>query len=893
MSYSKNLLLYNFKKEMVNKGEKEYSFSEFGSAYTLSDGYIGSIISSLNVFNLNKDWIISFYYQWRVNLSSNWNHLFAFGTHKSSSSAIDSVIYAIGIQNVNSRTTPLYIIKTIDQTEHFYEIEYVKNTKTLFVRIDNVLVNKLENIEFPTNHKGIYLNGCYGKTLITAKIRDFIFKVTYETIDVKTESSTKSNVLQNINTNLSTSNSSVLENYKYTASLVQNNVISVGSQNLKDDFSGDTFSSNLSRSQVYIDKDYLVSLHFDDNYVQDFGTLKYTWYGPEKCHFVDTKFNTGNPIKKSLYFDGEYSLKSYKKIKMPLIKDFCVEIDFIVDSELKFLSQYSRVYLVSTNINTYGEYHSTLVDMYLLPKYQDEENLVSLTIESNDLYRNTGNVIYTYGWIKRDTVYSVIYTREGNHFYIRVNDELVYDKILDTNIVYEQGYSKPNRRYFGDNYLRFLEIGLGSSVMPTNNQDKFIGYIDKFNISGVARYDHLGKVKFFKKKIVRCAFHIAKSPHPSLIIHGKSIRLKPGESFHINGFSITAGAGGAILIGGPGGSSYGGSYGGVSIGGYGSNGYHGISGGPGGITHYGIIGGHPGWYGGRLVIYSGGGNVLIRGPIYHSNGTFSIGSWHVPGGGYYGIIYGGLVTIFHHQTTLYITDILLYHIIFIGSTEIFYLLGFYIFGVEGGVIIYRDPDGGYYIGYHKYSIKIIDPTGAIFYVQPGHRAYIREDPEGSSSGSGSGGSGVSGGGGSGGYNPVSGGGGGGSTWIGGPGGGSHGGGSGRIYIGGYDYYKVGSGRRSFHIQTCPYCYKYYSKTKVYPIPSWVKICIHPHRYPPHMVQYMEEHIIVYVPCKKEVFDDDVMYSKLLPREENYQAINARGKFYKDYWREGYGAIGPR
>lgn len=792
MSDSKILMSYDFNNNIINTGDNQYSFSQFNGPYNVLNGYIGNAIISTNTFNIDRDWTISFYYTLDKNVSNVWNHIFAFGL-------LNSETYAIGIYNVNLKTIPLYILKNIDNLEHFYEISYIKRGLKINIKIDGKFVNTLEDIEFKKEQVGLYLNASYGNPQIIAKIRKFKFEIFYDIIEVETEVNTilRSTLLQQ--TNLKPQ-SKVLINYSSSIPVIQKNVITLNS--ISNDIS-------ISRQIMNIDNEYLVNLNFDDDIVQDFGTLKFSWSNPQQQYFVKDKFDPGNMIKKSLYLNGEYSICNSKNyINLPEIKDFCIELDFIVDENIVFSTPYSRIYLLSSNINTHGEYHSALADIYLLPKYKDK--VMSLTIESNDLYRNTGNIIYTYGWIKTNTIYRLIYVRENNRFYILINDELVYDKELENSILYEEGYSKPNRRYFGKNYITSLELGLGTSVIPTNTQDKFIGYIDKFNISGNARYDNSGKpttvipaIDKDGKPVINPdgtpkhytstfpysrSFHVSRIYDPVLLLDGKSIHLKPNGVFIINGFTIKAGSGGATLIGGP------------------------------GCGTTGIIGVHPGWYGGRIYIYSGPGSVTITGPFRSGEGYITR-TWIIPGNGYYGIIYYGLVTIFIYTIELNIYGILHREIVFVGDGEIYNLNGYSIYGPVGGIIIYKKLTG-WYIGYHKYPAKVIHPSGIISYITPGYFGIL--------------------------YN-------------------------GTFYI---DYNPA------------------FIKGRGFPLPYWVKLCPDPYNYPPGRIQVIEEDILVYVPCHVEEFHDDVIYSKVLPREENYQAIKIRGKFYKDFWRENYGAIGP-
>lgn len=817
-SSSKILMSYDFNNNIINNGDEKYSFSQFSGAYNIINGYIGNAIISLDTFNLNIDWKVSFYYQWHENLSKVWNHIFAFGT-------LNNTVYAFGINNVNVKSIPLYIIQNIDKLEHFYEIVYLHKGATIFIKIDGKFVNTGEYIEFDKEIRGLYLNASYGNPQIIAKIRDFKFEISYDTIEIETQTNTKVNsiITNEINTNTFISiifTDSVQIPVMQTFSTVTNlqDIISENEESselLQDILAENKITSSLqdsifndlidSEKQIESNQEYLVNLNFNENKIQDFGILNLSWNTPQQKYFVKDKFDPGNLISKSLYLDGSYSISNNKIYSnFPEIKDFCIEIDFIIDENIKFSTPYSRIYLLSSNINTQGEYHSTLSDIYLLPKYKDEQNDMTLTIESNDLYRNTGNIIYTYGWIRLNKIYSLIYTREGNHFYIIINDKLVYDKTLENTIFYEEGYSKPNKRYFGKNYIMSLELGLGSSVIPTNTQDPFIGYIDKFNISGIAKYntegipktkipvtDSEGHTKYYTHVFPYAkSFNLLRTYNPAAILNGKHIILKPYGTFTICGFTIKAGSGGATIIGGP------------------------------GCGTYGITGGHTGWYGGRIYIYSGSGSVTISGPYKLSSGKYTTKTWTIPGGGYYGIIYYGLVTIFIHRIDLNIYGILRGNIIFVGSGEIYNLYGYRIYGPNGGVIIYKHPEGGWYIGYHKYVVKVIPPSGSITYIPVGYFGIL--------------------------FNGV------------------------------------------FYTDVNPV----FIKGRGYPLPYWIKICPDPYNYPPDRIQVIEEDILVYVPCHIEEFHDDVIYSKILPRVENYQAVKIRGKFYKDFWREDYGAIGP-
>lgn len=770
MADSKVLLLCDFTSDITNKANNSYSF-EIPDAYDILNGYIGGTLSSLNTFNLNKNWIISFYYQWRNSLSPTWNHLFAFGIHKNSSVNIDIASYAISINGIKPNTKLLYNITSLDNNMHFYEIEYIKNAKAIFVRIDNKLVNIVENVVMPENQMGLYFSGGYNGLSINAKIKDFKFEIFYEKIDVSLKTDIKTKIIS----------SQIIHNdtyvpgkkYKITtiSDLKMNVVKSIGaflSSNSNDE-STESTAVDLVKNTVSVDENYLVNLNFNDSTVRDFGTLKFNWISPTDDHFVESKFSISNPVRKSLYFDGSYYLQSFRRyFQMPKIYDFCIELDFMVSDDLKFSTPYSRVYLASANINTYEEYHSTLADIYLLPKYKDEEESLSLTIESNDLYRNTGNIIYTYGWIKRNELYSLIYTRQGNRFYILINDELVYDETLDNTITYEPGHSKPNRRYFGYNYLNNLEIGLGRSVKPSNVQDLFVGYIDKFNISGIARFDPFGHPINFIKETIISTYRVRKEYSPWRIVDRRVVVLQPGEIFIIDGYTITGGPGGTTLIGLP---------------------------------------------GQRLIVYSGTGEVVIKGPPEIG------GIWFIPGGGYYGVLYQGVFTVIDVTVAFDPTKILAGEIIFIGDKETYIFEGISIVGVPKGLIIIGRPEGGYIIRGHIYPVTIVDIYSVTHIIPVRYMAIfvnrtivIVED----------------------------------------------------IYLSGKDF----------------------------PIPPWVHILPNDYDFPPYMVQNIEKDVLVYVPCKQEDFDKDVIYSKVTPREDNYYAYKIGGAYYADYWRDKYGAIGP-
>lgn len=785
MADSKVLLSYNFMSDMNNAGDSKYSFSEFGSAYNILNGYIGSTLSSLDTFNLDIDWKISFYYQWRSNLGSTWNHLFAFGVHKSSSMSADIVSYAIGIGNVKSNTKKLYTLRSLDKNNHFYEIEYYKKAKAMLIKIDHKLVNTIEDIEMPKKQEGLYLSGGSNGTVINAKISNFKFEIFYEKTDVVLNTRLKRIVTQSLNAVADTVLPSNLKLVTSSIPALKRNIVTSYINDSADDDAPvnekTTTKSDLSSTRTYVDNKYLVSLNFNDNFINDFGTLKFAWKGPKTEHFVNSKFSENNPVKKSLYFDGTYEIESYRPyIAVPEIRDFCIELDFIVSEDAEFTTPYSRMYLLSSNINTVGEFHSTLADIYLLPKYKDEEETVSLTIESNDLFRNTGNIIYTYGWIKRDTKYSLVYTREGNRFFVLINDELVYDKILDNTITYEPGYSKPNRRYFGPNYINKLEIGLGKSVLPTNTQDKFVGYIDKFNISGVARFNIFGKPINLIKQCIIQTYPIKQEFSPWVFVSGKVYIIKPGGTFTIEGFTIYGGPGGVKLVGGP---------------------------------------------GNRLIIYSGPENVNIYGPSYPPPRPGSPPGpgryWVIPGGGYYGVLHAGVFTIVSKTIEFEPTKIISNQIIFIGHTETYVLKGVTIKGVIGGVIVLVQPDGSFIIKHHIYPITVIDIKGTVHTIEVGYIGTVVQ-----------------------GIITI-------TTGI------------------------VVPGARDF------------------PIPPWVKIIQFPELYNNNMVQNIEKDVLLYVPCKKDEFDNDVIYSKIVPRENNFKAIKVGGNFYRDYWREGYGAIGPR
>lgn len=784
MEETKVLLSYDFRSEMNNTGNNKYSFSDFGnSAYDLINGFIGGLLASTNTFKLNQNWSISFYYQWRSQLSRVWDHLFAFGTHKSSDVGVDIVSYAIGIMNVKPGVQPLYIIPTIDTNKHFYEIKYSVKTLTLSVYIDNKLVNTLTDIVMPNEQFGLYLSGGANGINLNCKINDFLFIVQPELIYIQISSSTKTNIIQTIYVSSDTlepgetrfveyhdivSRSITRTFNKEFASLDEDGFPRIPSRNAR---AQDAIP--VEKLKTYVDGDYLVNLNFDANRIEDFGSLKFTWTKPDGKYFVPSKLSENNPIKKSLEFDGTYYIQSYRGyLSVPKIEDFCVEIDFLIDDNLHFSTPYSRVYLSSANLNTYGEYHSTLADFYLLPKYKDDDSLLSLTVESNDLYRNTGNIIYTYGWIKRNTPYRIIYVRNGNRFYMLVNDELVFDETLTKTITYEPGYSKPNRRYLGGNYLPKLDIGLGRSVYPTNIQDPLVGYIDKFNISGVARFDDTGYPVVFVKEVVVTTAPIIKTYSAWMLIYKRCITIAYGEKFVINGYTIIGGIGGTRIVG---------------------------------------------TINGKIIIYSGSGIVEIIKHAVVVNGVTVTAQqrYFVNGGGYYGVIYNGIFTRISYTVEFVLINIIYEHTVFITEGETFVYKGITVIGPVGGCILIPNPTGGYMIKSHTTAVTIIY-QGVTHIVRVGYTATI---------------------------SVVTG-----VTII---------------------------GSRGF------------------PIPIWVRVITNPYYYPPYMIQYIESDILVYVPCKDEDFNNDVIYSKVVPRDINYQAYKVRGKFYRDYWREGYGAIGSK
>ena len=468
---------YPFSSNMNNVvANSSYSFNEnySNAGYVLNGYYNGGLISSSNTFDLTRNWRIKFKYTFVSNLSTSWNHLISFGTHSKGSSGFDVPDYVIAITSAKSNVNHiLHTIKSIDTAEHVYEIVYEAESKICYVQIDGRTVNTIEDIIFPSKQKGLYLSGGYNVS-INCRLRDFTFEyfeynqVASLTYDTKRDSQ-----------------KTIQREVRFSQAWDNTTKSIIGRSPSIDIIS----KSTIRCTNFILDKNYLIFLNFDTYTIKDLGHLRFNWtYPQDDSYYQLYKFNKYDVYKRSLYFDGTYQVESNQIYdNYPELNDFTVEIDFIVDENLSFNDSVTKCYITSANINVKGEYYSTLVDMYLMQKYKDRSKL-SLTFETNDLYINTGNILYTYGWVERGKVYKVRYVRKDDRFFIRINDELVFAETMDDKLLYEMGYSKPNRRYFGPNYIISLDTALAPKVQPLKSQIPFKGYINRYVISNVARY---------------------------------------------------------------------------------------------------------------------------------------------------------------------------------------------------------------------------------------------------------------------------------------------------------------------------------------------------------------------------------------------------------------------
>lgn len=176
--------------DFANNADNDYELSLVTNGLVSNGSYTGGLLTARNVYlDLTKEWKVTFEYAFTGSstptvtphdtkaLASNWNYIFAFGSHQEDpgSDGTDNVEAGLLLGYLND-VSGLNVRFWYNQTDlakgswHYYEISHTGDTTTLSV--DNKVTNSNQYV-YSSSVNGFFFSGGGYAHSLPSKIKNF------------------------------------------------------------------------------------------------------------------------------------------------------------------------------------------------------------------------------------------------------------------------------------------------------------------------------------------------------------------------------------------------------------------------------------------------------------------------------------------------------------------------------------------------------------------------------------------------------------------------------------------------------------------------------------------------------------------------------------------------